>query len=134
MENKKIIVTFDFDGTLSRRDVQEYAIELMKNGIDVWVLTTRYDELHKHRYEPNPTNDDLWEVIDSINIPRWKVIFTNMEWKANYLLHTNVLFHLDDNYNEFFEIRKLKCKTLGIQVNCGSFRNKCNRIIDNYLK
>ena len=59
----KIIVTFDFDGTLSRKDVQEYAIELMKKGIDVWVLTTRYDELHKHRYEPNPTNDDLWEVI-----------------------------------------------------------------------
>ena len=72
MQNK-IIVTFDFDGTLSRKDVQEYAIELMKKRIDVWVLTTRYDELHKHRYEPNPTNDDLWEVIYSLNIPRWKV-------------------------------------------------------------
>ena len=133
MQNK-IIVTFDFDGTLSRKDVQEYAIELIEKGIDVWVLTTRYDELHKHRYVLNPTNDDLWEVIDNLNIPRWKVRFTNMEWKANYLLHTKVLFHLDDNYNEFFEIRKLKCKTLGIQVNCGNFRNKCNRIIDNYLK
>ena len=31
----KIIVTFDFDGTLSRKDVQEYAIELIKKGIDV---------------------------------------------------------------------------------------------------
>ena len=36
MQNK-IIVTFDFDGTLSRKDVQEYAIELIERGIDVWV-------------------------------------------------------------------------------------------------
>ena len=129
-----IKITFDFDGTLSRKDVQEYAIELIKKGIDVWVLTTRYDELNKHRYEPNPTNDDLWEVIDSLKIPRWKVRFTNMEWKANYLLHTNVLLHLDDNYKEFIKMRNMKCKTLGVQVNCGSFRNKCNRIIANKLK
>lgn len=133
MQNK-IIVTFDFDETLSRKDVQEYAIELIERGIDVWVLTTRYDELHKHRYEPNPTNDDLWAVIDSINIPRFKVRFTNMEWKANYLLHTNVSLHLDDNYKEFIKMRNMKCKTLGVQVNCGSFRNKCNRIINNKLK
>mgnify|MGYP001038250813 CR=1 FL=1 len=123
------LVTFDFDGTLSRTDVQEYALELISKGVDVWVVTSRYDELHKHRYQINPTNDDLWEVIDKLNIPRWKVRFTCMEWKANYLFHTNAIFHLDDNNDEFFEMRKLKCKTKGIQVSSGGFQNKCNRIL-----
>ena len=86
------------------------------------------------KYETNPTNDDLWEVIDSLNIPRFKVRFTNMEWKANYLLHTNVLFNLKKKNKKFINIQNMKCKKLGVQVNCGSFRNKCNRIIDNYLK
>ena len=57
---KQNIVTFDFDGTLSRADVQEYALELISKGVDVWVVTSRYDELQKHRYQINPTNDDLW--------------------------------------------------------------------------
>jgi hypothetical protein len=124
------LVTFDFDGTLSRKDVQEYALELISKGIDVWVVTSRYDELHKHRYKINPTNDDLWEVIDKLNIPRWKVRFTCMELKANYLFHTNSIFHLDDNTDEFFEMRKLKCKTKGVQVSSGGFQNKCNRILE----
>lgn len=124
-----MIVTFDFDGTLSRKDVQEYALELISKGIDVWVVTSRYDELQKHRYKINPTNDDLWEVIDRLNIPRWKVRFTCMDYKASYLLHTNSIFHLDDNCDEFFEMRKIKCKTKGIQVKSTSFKNKCNRII-----
>jgi len=42
----KKIVTFDFDATLSRPDVQEYAKELIEKGIDVWVVTARYDDLH----------------------------------------------------------------------------------------
>ena len=69
-------------------------------------------------------------MIDNLTIPKWKVRFNNMEWKANYLLHTNVLLHLDDNYKEFINMRNMKCKTLGVQVSCGSFINKCNRIIE----
>ena len=37
-----LIVSFDFDSTLSRKDVQEYAKELLERGIDVWVVTTVY--------------------------------------------------------------------------------------------
>lgn len=123
------LVTFDFDGTLSRKDVQEYALELMSKGVDVWVVTSRYDELHKHRYFFNPTNDDLWEVIDRLNIPRWKVRFTCMDWKCNYLFHTKAVFHLDDNPDEFIKMEKAKCKTKAVQVSSGGFQNKCNRIL-----
>lgn len=64
----KHIVTFDFDSTLSRQDVQDYATSLIKKGFDVWVLTSRYDELHKHRYRHNPTNEDLYYIMDYENI------------------------------------------------------------------
>ena len=57
-------VSFDFDGTLEFQDVQNYARTLMQSGVDVWVVTTRWDENHKHKYGLNPTLDDLWEVID----------------------------------------------------------------------
>ena len=123
------LVTFDFDGTLSRNDVQEYALELISKGVDVWVVTSRYDELHKHRYKINPTNDDLWDVIDKLNIPRWKVRFTCMDWKAPYLFYTKAIFHLDDNEKEFSQMRNIKCKTVGVQVSSGGFKNKCNRIL-----
>ena len=130
---KQNLVTLDFDGTLSRTDVQEYALELISKGVDVWVVTSRYDELQKHRYQINPTNNDLWEVVDRLNIPRWKVRFTCMEWKANYLFHTNAIFHLDDNSDEFFEMKRIKCKTVGVQVSSGGFQNKCNRILQKKL-
>lgn len=126
----KPIITIDFDSTLSRPDVQEYAKELMQRGFDVWVLTSRFDELHKHRYPHNPTNDDLWAVIDELNIPRWKVRFTCMESKSLYLLNTNVLWHLDDDSIELADIRYRKCKTLPISVKSGDWKSKCERIIN----
>jgi ribosomal protein S24E len=36
-------VSFDLDSTLSRKDVQEFAYELVKRDIEVWVVTARID-------------------------------------------------------------------------------------------
>ena len=130
------IVTFDFDKTLSRPDVQEYASALIARGIDVWVLTRRYDNLHIHKYEAHNlskdewNNDDVWEVVDRLGIPRWKVHFTNMEWKSDYLLGTNVLWHLDDDYMELSNIKYSGCKTIGIQVVSGGWKRKCERLLN----
>jgi hypothetical protein len=98
------IVTIDFDGTLTKPEVQDYVKELMKRGIDVWIVTSRFDDLQKHRYPHNPTNEDLWQVVDSIGIPRYKVRFMCMESKANYLRFTNSFFHLDDDDVEYMDL------------------------------
>jgi hypothetical protein len=129
-----LIVSFDFDSTLSRKDVQEYAKELLERGIDVWVVTSRYDELHKHRYPHNPTNNDLWLVIDELNIPRWKVRFTCMESKFLYLMHTKTVWHLDDDTFELYEMRSNKCQTVGISVNSGNWKQKCERYLQRSVK
>ena len=128
-------VTFDFDSTLSRSDVQEYAMELLARGVDVWVVTSRYDNLHLHKYEgrleeKHWDNSDLWAVVDKVGIPRWKVCFTNMEWKSEFLLGTNVIWHLDDDHQELSHIRKYAGKTLGIQVVAGGWKRKCERLLN----
>jgi hypothetical protein len=118
-------VSFDFDGTLSKKDVQEYAIELMQKGVEVWVVTSRYDDLHKHRYPKNATNEDLWEVIDKLNIPRWKVRFTCMESKSLYFLNSKVIWHLDDDDIEIEAMRWGRLTTKGIYVNFQEWKERC---------
>lgn len=128
-------VTFDFDGTLSRPHVQEYALELLDRGLDVWVVTSRYNNLclAKHNNSIGTAhwdNNDLWTVVDKLGIPRWKVVFTNMEHKANFLDKTNVVWHLDDDFYELSQMRAKKCKTIGIQVSSSSWKKKCEKILN----
>lgn len=123
-------VSFDFDGTLEFQNVQDYAAQLLKRGIEVWVVTTRWDENHKHKYPMNATLDDLWEVVDRLGIPRWHVRFTCMEWKATYLKGTNFVWHLDDNDEEVSECKKLQgCNVPIIDVFGNSWEEKCERLL-----
>ena len=105
------------------------AKELIEKGIDVWVVTSRYDELHKHRYPNNPTLNDLWEVVDKLGIARHKVRFTCMESKSLYFLYSNVIWHLDDDNIELKNMQYQKCKTIGINVGSSSWQKKCNKYL-----
>lgn len=135
-------VTFDFDNTLSRPDVQEFAKFLLGSGIDVWVLTMRYDELHKHKWTADPCNQDLYDVIEEVGIPKHKVRFCNLEnWqtcndsKAKYLQGTDVIFHIDDSVDELESFKDYKnTKTLPIQVRQPHWKLKCLKAINNYKK
>lgn len=129
--NNHKIITFDFDQTLSKPHIQEYAKELIDEGYEVWVVTARFDELHKHSYvDVTWNNEDLWEVVDRIGLPRWKVRFMNMRPKYEYLQGTKAIWHLDDDHEELFDIKNNKLKTIGIQVNSGSWKQKCNRLLE----
>jgi hypothetical protein len=122
-------VSFDFDGTLEFRLVQQYATELLNEGIEVWVVTTRWDENHKHKYAMNATLDDLWAVVDSIGIPRDHVRFTCMEWKYTYLKGTNFVWHLDDNETEFDYARKNQCNVPMVDVHMNGWQIKCDSLL-----
>lgn len=124
-----IKVSFDYDGTLQDRTVQKYAKELMNKGIDVWVVTTRYDKNYKHKYPINPSNDDLLWNIDNLEIPRWKVRFTNMEWKYTYIKGTQFIWHLDDNKQEKIYADKHLCKVPIIDVCSKDFKIQCNNLL-----
>lgn len=123
-------VSFDFDGTLEHSNVQEYAKELIENGIEVWVVTTRWDENHKHKYPKNATLDDLWEVVDRLGIPRHHVRFTCMEWKWTYLDGTNFAWHLDDNIEEFQHAKKMGCTIPMIDVVESNWKEECEAYLN----
>lgn len=137
-------VSFDFDGTLEREDVQEYAKKLIKLGIEVWVVTTRYDSNHQHKWTlkfpeeqwakvcantDGDPNFGLWGVIEKLGIPRHHVRFTCMEWKYTYLKGTKFLWHLDDNPEEFTHAKTNGCNVPMIQVEAGSWKQKCEKLI-----
>ena len=123
-------VSFDFDCTLSLQRVQNYAKSLIERGFDVWVVTSRYDENHKHLYPKNPTNEDMYSIIDNLGIPRTKIIFTNMKMKDEYFNGTKFLFHIED---DMFEIRSAKnnnCSVPYIFVRDNDWKIDCEKILE----
>ena len=118
MDNNNIKISFDFDGTLDRPAIQNYFKELRSRGYDVWVVTRRYDDLNKHRYIYNSTNEDLWAIIDSLEHPREKVMFTNYEYKDSYLKNTHVKIHIDDDPVELSKLENnTKIRTINATLN-----------------
>jgi len=112
MENKKRPVSFDFDATLSIPSIQEYAKMLIEKGVEVWIVTSRYDEIGKYLpgtmrlLEMVPTKlekdwNELFEVADKLGILREHIVFTNMELKYTYFKnHPEFVWHLDDSMEE----------------------------------
>lgn len=126
-------VTIDFDGTLNLPLVQAYVKELIQKGVDVWVLTSRFDELHKHLYPKNPSNKDLYDVLLRLGIPKHKVIFTNMQLKSDFLRNTKVLFHLDDDKFELSVMRKECEEVKPVWVAAEDWKETCEKILSSEL-
>ena len=96
------IVSFDFDGTLSRSAVQRYAKHLVAKGYDVWICTSRCESMGWVRYD----NSDLFAVAADVGIPYERIIFTRGDWKVKHL-PPNTLLHIDNDPYELAEIRDI---------------------------
>ena len=99
-------VSFDFDGTLEMKSVQEYAAELMWKQVEVFVTTSRFGDPEKYKKffhtttSVDVTNNDLYEITDNLGIPCENITFTNMEDKWKYVEEKGFRFHLDDDWIE----------------------------------
>lgn len=123
-------VSFDFDSTLTRTDVQKFAKDLIDSGlVDVWICTSRFDN---NRLINKDSNNDLFKLVDELGISKNNIIFTNFEDKANYL-NDDFIWHLDDDHDELDEINK-RGKTIGISVFGNNvWRNKCIKFLINNI-
>lgn len=129
-------VSFDFDSTLDRKIVQIYAKELLsREDVEVWVVTSRFGDnelfqkffMTSHNVEVS--NKDLWKVINTLEIPKERVIFTNMKDKYHFFKNKNFLWHLDD---DFIEVRQILNNTKTIAINCWdnpNWKHKCERFL-----
>ena len=90
--NYKLKIAFDYDDTLTKPLIFEFAQHLIKCGHDVWMMTARIAseeeyiaQCEKFNIDPNPhrvleRNIDLFEAAAELGIEN-KVLFTNLEEK-----------------------------------------------------
>ena len=96
-------ISFDFDGTIARKDIQRFAKELINEGYDVWIVTSRCatePALERGWHWVEKQNQELYDVAEEVGIPREKIVFTEHVDKIVYLEGKGFLFHIDDDPDE----------------------------------
>lgn len=142
---KNIRVSFDYDNTLDRIEVQEYAKELVESGYEVWIVTSRYSNEEAKNVNwgkitvdsdvvdyPNfikNKNKELFNIADEIGIPKSQILFTNAIWKYPSIRDNKMIWHLDDNHkelnliNKFTDAKGISCK------GTSTWKGKCEKLL-----
>ena len=134
-------VSFDFDSTLSRSDVQRFAKELVAAGHEVWIVTSRIsNEQSKLEYTSNYTldriyksNKKLFRVADNVGIKREHIIFCKFAPKIDFIKNNNFLFHLDDDSDELIAIWQSTDTCKPINVEHAEWEPDCRKILNNNI-
>ena len=108
-------VSFDYDKTLSRQDVQDYALELIRKGIKVSIITSR----------PEYKNKEVLDTAYELGIK--DVTFTNYESKSLYLFGIDL--HIDDDDKELRDIEHF-CTCEGVNVNLSNWKEITNELLN----
>ena len=129
-------VSFDYDNTLDRESVQRYAAELVKRGLDVWIVTSRYSVKeyarthHVTMESAIKSNLDIFEVAHEVGIPEDKIVFLGYAQKHNYFKeHPDFIWHLDDDWQLNRKIL-IHTKVKAISAwGTPNWKGKCERIL-----
>ena len=129
-------VSFDFDSTLSIKQIEDFASSLIKQGYDLWVITSRNTDGTDPKYKQNGMwvpidNTDLFEVTDRIGIKRNQIIFTSHQLKSEVINERGLefIFHLDDDWIEINHINR-ETNTTGISCfGTNGWKNKCKKLL-----
>jgi len=119
-------ISFDFDSTLSRKDVQSFVIDLITKGHEVWIVTSRcsteatleifgIDNYQYQRVEKQ--NKKLFEVAEKVGIPKDRIVFTEHTDKIEYLKDKGFTVHVDDDPDELWAIIQSgdTCKVVNVE-------------------
>jgi hypothetical protein len=130
---KKFKISMDFDGTLSRKEIKNYAKELIIEGHDVWIVTSRFatePALANGWHWVEKQNQELYDVAEEVGIPRDKIVFTEHVDKIEYLEGKGFLFHIDDDSDELLEIVKSGDPCKVVNAEHSDWLLHCNEIIN----
>lgn len=134
-------VSFDFDSTLSRKDVQEFSKELVKDGHEVWIVTSRFDDesaMQKNWHWIKGQNKKLFDVADECGIKHENIKFTCMESKSLFLNGKDFVFHLDDDDIELMDILEnnkfTSDRCFPVHVEHPEWKETCKEILKNNLE
>lgn len=118
-------VSFDFDGTLTRIDVQRYARLLIKKGYEVHIVTSRHLEHDLFGKE----HKDLFDVANKVGVNRDNIHFLNCSDKSIFFIdNPDFIFHLDDDWFVVDDINE-HCKIISVCILTGSWSLRCDELI-----
>lgn len=126
-------VSFDFDGTLSRKDVQSFAKELVNSGHDVWIVTSRCsteEAKKKAWWWIEKQNQELYDVAEECGIPKEKIVFTEHIDKIVFLKDKDFAFHLDDDEHELILIMQSKDYCTPLHVDHFEWKESCLEVLN----
>jgi hypothetical protein len=99
-------VSFDFDNTLEKKNIQSIAEQHIKAGDEVFIITRRCPE----------DNAEPIAVADELGIPHDHMLFTCGEWKWQTIKDLGIELAYDDKLIEVILIeRKTKAKAILVQ-------------------
>lgn len=130
-------VSFDFDGTLSKKDVQLYAKSLVEKRYEVWIVTSRIatePAIAKGWHWIERQNQELYDVANEVGIKRENIAFTEFVDKIEFLKDKDFIFHIDDDVDELMAILNSKdsCKTVNVEH--FEWKETCENILKKYLE
>lgn len=86
-------ISFDYDDTLTRKDIQEEAKKLKSSGNDIYIISARNDK------------EDMLKLADEIGIPHNKVIATGSnKAKVEKVKQLKIKKHYDNNKDVISEL------------------------------
>jgi hypothetical protein len=125
-------VSFDFDDTLEFKIIQNYANELIEKGIDIYIVTTRYEDTsnYPNNRDGHLNHNELLKVAKNLGIKYDHIYFTNYQDKWPFFIDKDFIWHLDDNNIECNMITtNTRNKTKGI-VFKSNWKHKCNKLLN----
>jgi len=124
-------VSFDYDNTLTRTPVFNYAKELVKSGVELWIVTARFDNPSHDPLDKDYDNYWLFENTNELGIARDHIIFTGLKDKSEFFnVNKDFIFHLDDTYEEISKINKYTNVT-GVWLLQGhDWKETCNKLLN----
>lgn len=126
-------LSFDFDGTLRRPDVQKYAKSLVEDGHEVWIVTTRTsteDIIARGWHWSKDQNIILFEIAEECGILKEHIVFTDHQDKIHFLKGKGFAFHIDDDVDELMHIVEGQDPCRPVNVEHFEWKESCNRIIE----
>lgn len=141
LENVRKRVSFDFDSTLSIASIQEYAKMLIDKGIEVWIVTRRYDSEDKYtldflkeiQVEPDELKKqhaELFEIADRLGIKREHIVFMNMNPKYLFFKdNPDFVWHLDDDWTENLHITEFTTVKAVTWFGNRDWKTQCSRML-----
>lgn len=93
-------VSFDFDGTLTKKSVYDFAHYCIEQGLRIWIVTSRYGPI------TDDYNKELLRMSEKLEVNQERIIFTSGGLKKDYFRQfPDFIFHLDDDWIELHEIK-----------------------------